>query len=435
MARPFASELWRNGAFVRIWSAATISIFGSLVSGIALPFVAILILDAGPTELALLRSLDLGIGLAVGLVAGVWVDRLRRRRVLVWADLGRAVLLGSIPAAWLLGVLAFWQLLVVTAAAAILTAFFDAADNAYLPTVVERERIVEANAALRASGSAAEFTAFGIGGVLVQVFSAPLAILLDAVSFLGSALLLATIRRPEAAAPPPGDRAPVVEEIREGVRLVASDPVLRAFTLAEMALGGLWGFFGATWLLFATEELGLGPAAIGIVAGVGGAAAFLGAVMAERSVRRFGLGPAAIGALVLTAVGNALIPIAPAGLPLVALMCLVGQQLIGDSAATVFEVTAVSVRQVRVRDRAQGRVASTVRVASGAAQLATTLAGGLIGAAIGLRAAMIIGPIAGLVGAAILWASPVRRLQEIDVAVPNPIDVVAEVTRDEPLGG
>ena len=171
MRNPFASRLWSNAAFVRVWSAATISIFGSLITGIAFPFVAIVVLGAGALEVALLRTLDLGATLIFGLVAGAWVDRLRRRPVLIWADLGRAVLLGSVPVAFVAGVLNFPQLLIVTAAAAILTTFFDAADNAYLPAIVEREQLVEANSAVRASGSVAEFVSFGIAGFLVQILS------------------------------------------------------------------------------------------------------------------------------------------------------------------------------------------------------------------------------------------------------------------------
>ncbi len=168
MRNPFASPLWGNQAFVRVWSAATISIFGSLVTRIALPLAAILVLGSGAIEVAILRSLDLVATLVFGLVAGAWVDRLRRRPVLIWADLGRAALLGSIPLAFAFNALTFWQLLIVSGLAAVLTTFFDSADNAYLPTIVERDQLVQANSALAASGSAAEFMAFGISGCLVQ---------------------------------------------------------------------------------------------------------------------------------------------------------------------------------------------------------------------------------------------------------------------------
>ena len=170
MRNPFSSAIWRNDAFVRVWTAATISIFGSLITRIALPLVAILTLGAGPIEVALLRSMDLGALLVVGLVAGAWVDRLRRRPVLIGADLGRAALLVSIPVAFVLGTLTFVHLLVVAVLAAILTAFFDAADNAYLPSIVERERLVEANSALAASGSA-QLVRLQTGSIAVYAFS------------------------------------------------------------------------------------------------------------------------------------------------------------------------------------------------------------------------------------------------------------------------
>ena len=202
--------------------------------------------------------------------------------------------------------------------------------------------MVDANSALAASGSAAEFTAFGISGFLVQVLTAPIAIAIDAVSYVASAVLLWTIRVPEAPPPPREDREPVLSEIRDGLRLVRHDPILRAFAGAQMALAALWGIFGAVWFLYVLEELQLGPAVIGLVAGVGGFSSFIGAVAATRATRRFGVGRVAIVAMLLTAVGNAFIPLAPAGLPLLAIGALVMQQLVADSAATVYDITEVS---------------------------------------------------------------------------------------------
>jgi len=436
---PFASPLWRNQAFVRVWGAATVSIFGSLITRIALPLVAILVLGSGALEVAVLRSLDLGATLVFGLVAGAWVDRLRRRPVLIWADLGRAVLLGSIPVAFALGVLTYWQLLIVSGLAAILTTFFDAADNAYLPTIVERDRLVDANSALAASGSAAEFMAFGISGFLVQLLTAPIAIAIDAVTFLVSAILLGSIRTEEAPPPPAQDRESVISEIRDGLRLVRHDPVLRAFAGAQMSLAALWGIFGATWFLFVLDELHLGPAVLGVIAGVGGFSSFIGAVVASRATRRFGIGSVAIAAMVLSAVGNAFIPLAPAGLPIVAIGCLVMQQLVADSAVTVYDVTEVSVRQTLVADRALGRVSSTFHVAAVIAQLAATLAAGLLAEVIGLRATAWLAPLGGLVGAAILWFSPVRHLVALPArldggAPPDPLAIAVAAEMEQPPG-
>ncbi|HEV8280625.1 MAG TPA: MFS transporter [Candidatus Limnocylindrales bacterium] len=435
MRNPFVSPIWQNHAFVRVWSAASISIFGSLITRIALPLVAILTLGAGPIEVAILRSIDLVAALFVGLAAGAWVDRLRRRPVLIWADLGRAALLGSIPISFLLGTLELWQLVAVAGLAAVLTTFFDAADNAYLPTIVERERLVEANSALAASGSVAEFAGFGISGFLVQLLTGPITIAINAVTYLTSAVLLLSVRRTEAPPPPRSEREPVLDEIRHGLRLVRHDPVMRAFVGAQMLMSMLWGIFGATWFLFALQELSVSPAMVGVIAGVGGASSFIGALVATRSTRRWGVGPVAIGAMLLAALGNLLIPLAPAGLPIVAILFLLWQQLVADSAVTVYDVTETSVRQSRVTDRELGRVASTFHVASAGAQLVATIGAGLLAEVIGLRLTSVLAPLGGLLAAAILYWSPVRTLRELPVMDTRPpAKVVVDLERDQPIG-
>src|SRR6185503_15668057 len=416
---PFTSPLWSNHAFVRVWSAASVSIFGSLITRVALPLVAILTLGAGAIEVAILRSMDVAAALVVGLVAGAWVDRLRRRPVLIWADLGRAVLLGSIPVSFALGTLQLWQLIAVAGLAAVLTTFFDAADNAYLPTIVERDRLLEANSALAASGSVAEFAGFGISGFLVQLLTGPITIAINAVTYVLSALLLFSVRVPEAPPPPRSEREPVLDEIRQGLRIVRGSPVLRAFVGAQMLLSMLWGVFGATWFLFAIDEVGVSAAAIGVIAGVGGASSFIGAVVATRSTRRWGVGPVAIASMLLAALGNLFIPLAPAGLPLVAITFFVLQQLVADSAVTVYDVTETSVRQSLVADRELGRVASTFQVGSAAAQLVATIGAGLLAEAIGLRATAFLAPLGGVLAAGILFWSPVRQLRDLPTMDPR----------------
>jgi MFS family permease len=402
--------LRRNRAFLLLWGASTVSVFGSFVTRIALPFVAIETLRAGPIELAVLRSLDLVAALLVGFVAGAWVDRLRRRPVMIWADLGRALLLASIPIAALGGWLTLPQVFLVSALAAVLTTFFDVADNAYLPTIVGREDLVRANGALTATGSAVEFVAFGAAGFLVRLLTAPIAIAIDAASFVVSAVLLGGIRRREAPPPPAAEREPILTEIRAGMALVVHDPVLRGLLWGSMGLAAMWGVFGATWLLFANGELGLDAAVIGVVAAIGGFGSLLGALLASRTAGRYGLGRLVVVALLFAALGNLLIPLAPAGLPLIAVACLVGQQLIGDTAVTMFDVTEVSVRQARVEDRQLGRVNATVRVVRVLAQLFGTVAGGLIAEALGLRMAAFLAPGFALLGAVALYRSPVWRI-------------------------
>ena len=407
-------SLWRNGPFQRVWAAATISIFGSLITRVALPFVAIVTLNSDAIGVALVRSMDLIAGLAVGLVAGAWVDRLRRRPVLIGADVGRALLLGLIPLAALGGWLSLPLLLLVALLTAVLTTFFDAADKAYLPTIVPHSDLVRANGALAASSSVSEFLAFGSAGFLVQILTAPIAVFIDAVSFVMSAVLLGSIRAKEPPPPSKVDREPVLREIAAGLKLVGGNPILRATTLASMAMAGAWGVFSAVWYLFAIDELHLDAAAIGIVAAVGGISSLFAAVFTSRATRRFGVGPVIVGSSLIGMLGFFFVPLAPIGAPLAAMAVLIGQQLVTDPAMTAYDITNTSLRQSIVHDRSLGRVNATVTVAVLLAQLITTLGGGLLAVEIGLRNALFVGPVIGLLAFVAVWFSPVRRIRTIE---------------------
>jgi len=407
-----SGPLWRDRAFLAVWAASTVSIFGTLITRTALPFTAILVLDASAIDVAAIRSAEQIAGLVVGLFAGAWVDRLRRRPILIWADLGRAILLFSIPVAYLLGQLGLAQLLIVAFAAAVLSTFFDVADNAYLPTVVARSRLVAANSALTATQSVAEFSAFGLGGVLIQILKAPIAIAIDAVTFVVSAILLATIRKPEPEPRPAKDRESVLSEIRNGIGIVRRAPVLRALALSHGGTHILWGVFGTSYLLFATEELQLGPAAIGVIAAMGGVGALVGSALTPRFVRRYGIGRTIIIGMVGFSVGNMLIPLAPAGAVLIGAAFLVAQQLLGDALATVYEVTETSLIQASVRDRLLGRVNATVWTFTTLATLVGTIGGGIIAELFGYRAAFVVGLIGSVLAIVAVWFSPVRHIRD-----------------------
>ena len=409
-------SLWRNRAFLTVWAASTVSVFGSLITRTALPFAAILILNADAIEVSWIRSAEQIAGLVVGLVAGAWVDRLRRRPILIWADIGRAILLFSIPIAFLLGQLGLAQLLIVAFGAAVLSTFFDVADNAYLPTVVSRKRLVDANSALTATHSVAEFSAFGLGGLLIELFKAPIAIAIDAISFVVSAILLATIRRKEPPPKPVADREPVLHEIRSGMGLVAKSPVLRALMLSHGGTHVLWGVFGAAYLLYATYDLQLGPAAIGIIAAIGGIGSLAGSALTPRMVKRFGMGHTMLIGMVGFTIGNALIPLAPSGAMLVAAAFLIGQQLIGDSMATAYEVTETSLVQATVGDRHLGRVNATIWTFTTLATLVGTIGGGIIAETIGYREAFAVGLIGGVLAIVVVWFSPVRHIKDAPIA-------------------
>ena len=408
-----AGTIWRNPAFLRVFTASTVSTFGSLVTRTALPFAAILVLGAGPLEVAAIRACEIVGGLVVGLVAGAWVDRLRRRPVMIAADLGQAVVLGSIPIAAIGSWLTMAQLIVVALLASALSTFHDIADNAYLPTVVDRDELVTANSALSASGSVAEVSAFSIGGVLVQLLTAPIAIAIDAISFVVSAIVLGTIHRPEPRPAPPVERTSIVAEIVDGLRPIAHSPILRTIVIAGSGTHLLWGSFGAVYLVFATEELGLGPAVIGLIAAVGGISSLVGALLGPRANRRFGVGPCILFGLIGFTVGNALIPLAPAGSIAIAVALLMGQQLIGDVSATIEEITEVTLLQTTVPNELLGRVNGTFNFLTHLFLLVGTIGAGLIGEWIGLRQALVFGLLGGVAAVVIVWFSPLRALREM----------------------
>ena len=416
---------------MRLWAATTASMFGSFVTRTALPFAAILVLGAGAGEVAILRSAELVAGLALGLIAGAWVDRLRRRPIMIWADLGRAALLATIPLAFALNALTLVQLVVVAFGAAILTTFFDTADRAFLPTVIGRERLVEANATLTGSSSAAEFVGFGVGGWLIQVLTAPVAIAVDAVSFLVSAVLLRGIRVVEPTPRAREQRPSVLSEIREGLRLTLRDPILRPLALADAAVAGFWGVFGAVYLVFATE-IGFQPGVIGLIAGIGGLSSLAGATLAGRAVRQLGVARFFIGTMVLVTVGNAFIAVTPDA-ALIGLACLLAQQLLSDSSLTAFDVVAVSIRQATVDDRELGRVVATFHTLAMAAMLLGTVVGGIVAELISVRAALVVAALGGPVAIAILWFSRIRRMHDLPPGLRRP-DAALIAGDDVPLG-
>ncbi|HLZ08895.1 MAG TPA: MFS transporter, partial [Chloroflexota bacterium] len=258
MSRGF-SGLWRHPDFLKLWVGETVSQFGSLVGGTALQFAAILVLGASPLQIALLVVASRLPSFLAGLFAGVWVDRLRRRSILIAADCGRALCLATIPAAALLGILRIEQLYAVAFLTGILTTFFDVAYQSYLPTLVERDDLVEGNSKLATTAAIAEISGFGIAGWLVQIITAPFAILVDAASFLVSAVAVWLIRAPE----PPESRSPennnFLLEAREGLRVVARNPYLRAMAVTTFILEFSFQIIGAVITVFGLRELGFSP--------------------------------------------------------------------------------------------------------------------------------------------------------------------------------
>jgi len=379
-------SLWRHADFRKLWAAESISQLGTQVSLVALPLIAIMLLNATPFQVGLLTAAEFLPFLLVGLPAGAWVDRMRRRPVLIVADAGRAVALLALPVAYAFGALQLWMLYPVALAAGILTVFFDVAYGSYLPSLVDRDRLLDGNAKLELSRSGAQLVGPGFGAVLVQVFTAPLAILADAVSFAGSAVLIAAIRkREEFTPPPPADRQKLSTEIGEGLRYVIRHPLLRPIMFTTGILNLAFGATQAVLLVFAVRDLGFTPIEVGVVLIAGNAGGMLGALASGRIGTRFGYGPMILVSVAAYAAASVLFPIAPADLGTVAVAA--GLFLTGAS-SIIYNIGQVSLRQAVTPDRLLGRMNSSMRFAVwGVIPLGAAL-GGLGGGVIGTRAVL-----------------------------------------------
>ena len=378
--------------------------------------MAVLVLKATPVEMGILSALGGLPVLVFGIFAGVWVDRLRRRPVMIAADLGRAALLALVPISAGLGMLRIELLYGLMILTGLLGVFFDTAYRSYLPALVERAHLVEGNSKLALSSSLSEIGGAGLAGVLVQTIGAPLAMLLDALSFLVSAGSITAIRKPEPRLDPPVEQPSVVREAVEGLKAVIHQPALRALIGATATLSFLGNIFGPLYALYAIRELGLGPAALGLTIAMGGVSGLCGALLAGRVLRRFGLGATLIGTLALTTLTALLIPLA-GFIPGSGLLFLSIAQLLGDGLDTIFSIHTLSLRQAITPDRLLGRVnASLELVGEGVAPLGA-LAGGLLGALLGIQAALFIAALHGVLGCLWLVFSPVRKMREIPVQV------------------
>lgn len=406
MRARFSRGLWRHPDFLRLWAGTSISLMGTGLG--AVPFTALLYLRASASEMAFLGVAQVAPGLAGGLLAGAWVDRVRRRPLLIAADLARAALLLSLPAAAIVGTLTMAQLYAVAVLLGGCEIVFDVAYQSYLPTLVAREDLVEANSRLAASQSVAETGAFSIGGWIAQLTSALVAATADALSFLGSALFLWSIRAPE---PAPGAREGGVGFLREALGGFATLPRDgRLLGIAGNVVGTRLarGLIGAVILIYGNRELGLPAGVLGMIFAVGGVTSLAGTFVADAAARRLGLGRSLVVAGVVTSLTTLLLPLArgPAAL---ATAFLIAGQVFDDPAEAVLEINRTTLQQAVTPHNVRGRVNAAFRLLELAAMLVGALAAAWLAPAAGLRAVLVAGMACRALGAASLALSPARR--------------------------
>jgi MFS family permease len=399
-------SLWRQRDFLKLWGAQSVSTFGSLITRAALPFLAILVLHASAAQIAGLTIASILPGFLIGLVAGVWIDRLRRRPVMILADVGRALALGAIPTLAVTGHLGLIPLYAVAVVASALTVFFDVAELSYIPSVVGAGQLGDANSRLAATQSVAEISAFGIAGWLVQWFTAPLAIAIDAVTFLVSGGLVASISSAEPSTTEPSQPAEGVwNEMVAGLAALRRHRSLTTIALSVSAMECAYGIIGTVYALFALRDLGFQPGLLGMIYAIGGVSSLAASVYAGRINRRIGMGRVMGLGLALAATGTLLLPIAR-GAGIFALLLLIGQQLVGDGGGTIAEINQTTLRQSLAPPAMLGRINAGTRVAALGGMLLGTALGGALGQTIGYRLTIVIGALLMLLGGVVVLRSP-----------------------------
>ncbi len=397
--------------FRNFWLGETISVFGDQITQLAVPIVAVLVLGAEPAQMGLLTAVGLLPHLLFSLPAGVWLDRVAsRRRMMIVADVGRALFIVSIPVAYVAGILNLPQLYVVAFAVGSLTVVFDIAWNTFFVAVTPREDFVSANSLLSGSRSLANVGGPAIGGVLMQVFGAPLAVLLDALSFLGSAFFLSINRATE----PPVEEATtsIRDQLAAGVSFILRDPIMRP-TLFSVAWVNLFNFaFSALVILYVTTYLGVDVGALGLAVGAGAVGGILGAVVAARVGRRIGIGRAYAVGLLLFPAPLIAIPLI-GGSTAVILATLFGAEFLSGFGVMILDINAGALITARIPDAIRSRATGSWRFVNYGVRPIGALMGGLLGTLIGVQETLLLATVVSLFGVLFLFRSPVLGLHDV----------------------
>ena len=418
--------LWSNADFVKLWTGQSISELGSQVSALAIPIVAAVVLHASALVYSLLGVFGFLPFILFALPAGAWVDRMRRKRILIAGDAARALLLATIPIAYALGVLTIWQLLVIQFVVGIFTVFFDVAYQSYLPSLVHRDHLIEGNSKLQLTVSVAQVAGPSMAGGLIAAITAPYAIVVDAISFVISALFMVPIRAeeqlPERAAGAPKPK--MWPEVKEGLEWIVRNKYLRRIA----ACTGSSNFFGsvgfAIFVLYALRVLHLAPWEIGVLFAAGSVGAIIGALVVNRLQKAIGVGPAIVVNAALFATPGILVPLAPKSFPL---PFLFASLFITQFGGVAYNITQVSLRQAITPERLQGRMNAAMRwIVWGTIPLGT-LAGGALATVFTYRTALFVGAIGSMPVFLIVALSPLRSLRELPAPVAEPTAAQAEL--------
>ena len=407
-------SLWHDRNFLTLWGGQAFSQFGAQLTELAIPVLAVIVLGASEFEVGVLTAAGVAAFLVVGLPAGAWIDRMRKRHVMIWADAVRALALATLPALWAFGLLEMWYLYAVALIVGVATVFFDVSYQSLIPSLVRPDQIAEANGKLESTHQLAGIAGPAAGGWLSAAFSAPLAIVGTVFTYLASFIALLLTRdheQPRDVA----DRAPIMHEIAEGLRWVFGNPLLRRI-VGTTAVSNLFNTISFTMLpIFLLRELGLSPALMGIIFALGAIGGLLGAIATPHIVRKIGEARAIPVSALAFSVIALMLPIA-AMTPSIAFPLPAVQGILSSFTVLLYNITQVTFRQRITPPRLLGRMNASIRFVVWGVMPIAALVGGALGAGVGVVATMWIGAIGQLLSAAFVVFGPFWRMRELPTA-------------------
>ncbi len=422
------SSLWRHGDFLRLWAAQIFSAFGSRITRTALPIIAISTLGQPEAMVSVLAAFQLAPGVIVALLAGGMIDRNRKRRILIAADLVRVLVLVSLTVAWLLGALTMVHVIVVGALVGAASALFQITDNAYLPTLLAHDQLAQGNAKLESTEAVAEIAGPASAGALIAALGAPFVVVIDAASYAWSAFMLGRIRAVEES-PLPTHSASMSSarrghDLRVGMRAVFGHPIVRPIVISHMVWSISGGFFMTLYTLFCIRELGLSEALFGVIIAIGGVGSLGGALLSRRLVNRIGLGRTLVLTSALSLACALLIPLADGPLTggsfAVTLGFLAAHQLLSDGFAVAFVVQAVTLRQTVLPKHVLGRANAAIHLTTSGLLPVGAILAGVIAELASTVTAVWVGVLIGLVAPVFLL--PLWKLREMPPPWTGPRD-------------
>jgi Na+/melibiose symporter-like transporter len=388
--------LWRHADFKRLWAAQVVSAFGSRITRTALPIIAVTTLDQPDSVIGVLMAMQLAPGVVLAMFAGGLVDRGDKRRLLIGADLLRAAVVASLTVAWVLGVLSMVHLIIVGAIVGAATALFQITDTSYLPTLIGKDQLSDGNSKLESTEAVAEITGPASAGLLIAAIGAPLAVVVDALSYVWSALWLGRIEARAAVTPtPPVAKRSLGEDLRVGLRAVFGHRHVRWIVISHMMWSICGGFFIALYTPFCLRELALSKAMFGVIIAMGGVGSLGGALISRGLVQALGLGRTLVLASAMSLVCAVFIPLASGSLAVV-ITFLILHQLLSDGFSVAFVIQAVTLRQTVLPRAVLGRANAAIHVCTASLLPISALAAGFIAEAIGIRNAVWVGVSIGL---------------------------------------